>query len=204
MSHSPKPVKIAPFRTSGAWAFDGGLREQAGFALERAEEVQNRLLKEWEDLKREHGAEAGACHIPHERFVERTLLTTAAVVLSAMAAEAFLNFYGVKRMGQQFYERHYERLGLVQKVPGIIRTCCGVSLDAKATIISVARELSEDRNRLAHPKTKEVKPDALLSMNGAVTDHPIVVARRAVTNMNQFFQLFAEFDADSSDILHAI
>src|SRR4029077_2692729 len=135
------------------------------------------------------------------RIVERNLFTAAAAVLSAMAAEAFLNFYGVKRMGQKVYENHLERLGLVPKVTGIIETCCGVRLRDDAEIVSVARALSEARNRLAHPKTREVG-SAAGSSHVSPVRHPLDVARESVANMNQFFQLFASFDPDSSDIVH--
>ena len=157
MSHVSKQATIAPFRRQGSWEFEGGLREQAVRALELAEHVSVDLRKEWEAARARQlaGDKAAGRLVSRERIVERNLFTTAAVVLSAMAAEAFLNFYGVKRMGQEFYEGHYERQGLVPKLTGIVETCCGVRLDDDAKIISVARALSEARNRLAHPKTSE-------------------------------------------------
>ena len=205
MSHPPNQPTIAPFRRPGSWEFDGGLREQAVRALELAEQVSADLRNQWEiSRKRQRAGDKAAGRIvSRERIVERNLFTTAAVVLSAMAAEALLNFYGVKRMGQEFYEGHYERLGLVPKVTGIIETCCGVRLADHAEIISVARALSEARNRLAHPKTREVG-SAAGSFHVSPMRHPLDVARESVANMNQFFRLFASFDPDSSDIVHAI
>ena len=120
-----------------------------------------------------------------------------------MTAEAFLNFHGVKRLGQKFYERHYERLGLVQKLSSVVATCCGVLLDDKAEIVSVVRELSDARNRLVHPKTKEVNPDAILAAQPP-TKHALTVAREAVANIGRFYELFASLDPDSRDIVHAI
>ncbi len=205
MSHPLKHATIAPFRRPGSWEFEGGLREQAVRALELAEQVSVDLRKEWEAARARQlaGDKAAGRLVSRERIVERNLFTTAAVVLSAMAAEAFLNFYGVKRMGQEFYEGHYERLGFVPKLTGIIEMCCGVRLDDDAEIISVARVLSEARNRLAHPKTKEGGSAARSSQVGPIR-HPLDVARESVAHMNQFFQLFASFDPDSSDIVHAI
>ncbi len=204
MTHA-KHATIAPFRRPGSWEFEGGLREQAVRALELAEQVSTDLRKQWEVAwaRQLAGNRAAGHPVSHERIVERNLLTTAAVVLSAMAAEAFLNFYGVKRMGQKLYELQYERLGLVPKVTEIIETCCGVRLDDDAEIVSVARALSDARNRLAHPKTREVGHEAGSSQVSPMK-HPLDVARESVTNMNQFFQLFAAFDPDSSDIVHAI
>ena len=205
MSHSSKQATIAPFRRPGSWEFEGGLREQAVRALELAEQVSSELRREWEVARARQlaGDKAAGRLVSRERIVERNLFTTAAVVLSSMAAEAFLNFYGVKRMGQEVYEGHYERLGLVPKLTGIIATCCGMRLDDDAEIVSVARSLSEARNRLAHPKTKEVG-SAAGSSHLSPVKHPLHVARESVANMNRFFQLFASFDPDSSDILHAI
>ena len=205
MRHPSKQATIAPYRRPGSWEFEGGLREQAVRALELAEQVSIDLRKEWEVARARQlaGEKAAGRLMSRERIVERNLFTTAAVVLSAMAAEALLNFYGVKRMGQEFYEGHYERLGLVPKVTGIIETCCGVRLADHAEIISVARALSEARNRLAHPKTREGGSKAASSHDSPMR-HPLDVARESVANMNQFFQLFASFEPDSSDIVHAI
>ncbi len=205
MSHPPKQPTIALFRRPGSWEFDGGLREQAVRALELAEQVSSELRKEW-DIARQcqlAGDKNLGRLVSRERIVERNLLTTTTVVLSAMAAEAFLNFYGIKRIGQKSYDLHYERLGLVPKVREIIQTCCGLRLEADAEIVSVARALSEARNRLAHPKTREVGPQTG-SSRLSPTKHPLDMARESVANMNQFFQLFAAFDPDSSDIVHAI
>ena len=205
MLNQSKQATIAPFRRQGSWEFEGGLRKQAVRALELAEQVSSELRKEWEAARARQlsGDKAAGRLVSHQRIVERNLLTTAAVVLSAMAAEAFLNFYGVKRMGQKFYEGQYERLGLVQKLSGVVATCCGVLLDDKSEIISVARALSEARNRLAHPKTRE-GGSAAGSSHVSPMRHPLDVARESVANMNQFFQLFAAFDPDSSDIVHDI
>src|SRR5436309_15595784 len=122
MSHSSKQATIAPFHRPGSWEFEGGLREQSVRALELAEQVSVDLRKEWEVARARQlaGDKAAGRLVPCERIVERNLLTTAAVVLSAVAAEAFLNFYGVKRMGQEAYERHYERLGVGRKLTGSI------------------------------------------------------------------------------------
>src|SRR5437879_1092868 len=205
MSHPSKQTTIAPFRRPGSWELEGGLREQAVRALELAEQVSSELRKEWEAARaRQLAGEIDAGRlVSHERIVERNLLTTAAVVLSAMAAESFLSFYGVKRIGQKVYEQDYERLGLVPKVTAIIETCCGVRVDDDAKIVSVARALSEARNRLVHPKTRELGHKAA-SSHMSPTKHPLDVARESVANMNEFFQLFAAFDPDSSDIVHAI
>jgi hypothetical protein len=156
-----------------------------------------------EELKQRHGEDRTKWVPAHTRFIDVNLLTTAAVVLSAMAAEAFLNFYGVKRMGQVFYDLHYERLGLVPKLSAVVETCCGVLLDEKADIVSVARDLSEARNRLAHPKTREVKPDAKVLQQPPKKIH-VDVARDSVANMTQFFKLFASIDPDAGDVVHAI
>ena len=205
MSRPPKHPTIAPFHRPGSWEFEGGLREQAVRALELAEQVSSELRKEWDVARARQlaGDKTSGRLVSRERIVERNLFTTAAVVLSAMAAEAFLNFYGVKRMGQEFYEAHYERLAFVPKLTGMIETCCGVRLDDGAEIISVARALSEARNRLAHPKTREGGSKAG-SSHVSPMRHPLDAARESFANMNQFFQLFAAFDPDSNDIVHAI
>ena len=97
--------------------------------------------------------------------------------------------------------RLLERLGCTVDFP-LDATCCGQLLDDDAEIVSVARALSQARNRLAHPKTRE--GSAAGSSHVSPMRHPLDLARESVANMNQFFQLFASFEPDSSDIVHAI
>ena len=52
-------------------------------------------------------------------------LSDSAVLFAAMAVESFLNFYGVVRLGEDFYSRNYERLGILQKLAAIVATCSG-------------------------------------------------------------------------------
>src|SRR2546427_9091662 len=93
MSHSSKQATIAPYRRPGSWEFEGGLREEAVRALELAEQVSVDLRKEWEVARARQlaGDKAAGRIVSRQRIVERNLFTTAAVVLSAMAAEAFLD-----------------------------------------------------------------------------------------------------------------
>ena len=183
MSHPPKQPTIAPFRRPGAWEFEGGLREQAVRALELAEQVSVDLRKEWEVARARQlaGDKAAGRLVSRERIVERNLFTTAAVVLSAMAAEAFLNFYGVKRMGQEFYEEHYERLAFVPKLTGIIETCCGVPLADDAEIdegsaLTVRAHLRPNSRLAVLPGTTHVtvvnRADWLVSMVSEFLDAP--------------------------------
>ena len=205
MTHPSKQLTVAPYRRQGSWEFEGGLREEAVRALELAVHVSAELRKQWEAARARElvGGKAAGLLVSREGIVDRNLFTTTAVVLSAMAVESFLNFYGVKRLGQQSYELFFERLPLVPKVKEIIETCCGVRLDNAAEIVSVARALSEARRRLAHPKTRE-GGSAAGSTQVNPLRYPLDVARESVANMNKFFQLFASFDPHSGDVAHAI
>ena len=44
-------------------------------------------------------------------------------IYAAMAVEGFLNFYGVLRLGQNVFDEHFERLGLVPKVRALLLVC---------------------------------------------------------------------------------
>ena len=43
---------------------------------------------------------------------ERDALADSIVLFSAMAVEAFINYYGVVRLGEQQFNAHFERLRL--------------------------------------------------------------------------------------------
>src|SRR2546426_9538898 len=101
-----------------------------------------------------------------------------------MDLESFLNVYGVVRLGEAFYARHYERLGIGSKLAAILGTCCNTLLTPDDEISKVVSCLFEQRNALVHPKTREVKKGRRQS--GPKLQPPRDVARSAIQDMERF------------------
>ena len=86
---------------------------------------------------------------------------TSCHLYACMALEGFLNLYGVRRLGEQFYQRNLERLGITEKL-ALVGACCHQWLiDEKDQVVKDFRELFDARNRLVHPKTKEFRPERM-------------------------------------------
>lgn len=111
-------------------------------------------------------------------------------IYAAMAVEGFLNFYGVLRFGQQAFDEHFERLGLVPKLRLLLLIGENLDIPRNDPLILLLSAVADGRNTLVHPKTREMGEDHTAS------DRPSVpvpeVARKAVENMEAFFEQFAQ------------
>jgi len=119
---------------------------------------------------------------------------SAAVVYAAMAVEGFLNYYGVKRLGEEFYRENLERLSPHRKLAALIATCTGQLLPNQAELVAIVRRLARQRNALVHPKAKEPKP-----RRSGPHVHPAAphTAADSVRDMERFFELFIQLDPEA-------
>lgn len=76
---------------------------------------------------------------------------TAAHIFGCMAVEGFLNYYGVKRLGEAFYKRNIERLGITEKLSVLMISCQGLELDQDSSLIKDVRRVFDARNSIVHP-----------------------------------------------------
>jgi len=81
---------------------------------------------------------------------------SAAVLFACMSLEAFLNYYGVRRLGQNYYKRFVERLGVTEKIACIRSISSSILLEPDDDLVVRSRRLFDARNALAHPKTREI------------------------------------------------
>lgn len=90
-------------------------------------------------------------------------------LFACMSLEGFLNTYGVRRLGERFYQQNLERMGISEKF-AVIGMCCSQWVVAPdSEVCKDIRQLFDDRNRLVHPKTREIRWDRL---EDAVYVHP--------------------------------
>ena len=192
--------KVKPANRPGGWEVEGvGYRRQAHLCL-LAFEQKNALLQK--HLERLEGArkKGGTYRIPPNLLEKYRFFRSAAVVFSAMAVEGFLNYYGVKRLGNDFYRDNYERLNTHQKLSALVATCTGHLLPKHAELVRVLRRLTERRNALVHPKAREVLAEVKdgnprrAPPRSAVAPTP---AADSVRDMERFFELFAELDSQA-------
>ena len=179
---------VKPTTGPGGWTLEGGYRRRA----ERSLLLLEQKVQEFRDRYRKAYQTPPAAVPPElrETLDEIQHLSDAVVIFAAMAVESFLNFYGVVRLGEDFYSRNYERLRIGAKLSALLATCCGVLLDTDDEITKVVACLFDRRNSLLHPKTRELKPG---TESGSAS--PLVPpARHAVEDMRKFFELFFKYD----------
>ncbi|QUX95704.1 hypothetical protein C0J08_09895 [Marinomonas sp. CT5] len=80
---------------------------------------------------------------------------TSAHIYICMAIEGFINFYGVKRLGETYYKRVLERIGITEKLMLLYLVCFDYKLDPNEGVVKLIRQVFDQRNSLVHPKTKE-------------------------------------------------
>lgn len=109
-------------------------------------------------------------------------------VYAAMAVEGYLNFYGVLRLGQDVFDEHFERLGLVPKLRALLLTCDQLNIPKSDLLVLALDRVAQSRNALVHPKTVEVVGD--VSQHKRTATPAPETARRAVRDMEAFFEAF--------------
>ena len=111
-------------------------------------------------------------------------------IYAAMAVEGYLNFYGVLRLGQNVFDDHFERLGLVQKLRALLLICDQLDVPKSDPLVLALERIAKSRNVLVHPKTVEVMGDPALH-NRTTTPTP-QTAQAAVSDMEAFFEAFVQ------------
>ena len=90
--------------------------------------------------------------------LERDTASDTCRIFAAMAVEAFLNFYGAARLGEEEFNSHFERLAVVPKTRQLLLICDKLSIAEADPLIKALKTVAESRNRLVHPKAKRA-PD---------------------------------------------
>jgi len=128
--------------------------------------------------------------------LERDTTSDTCRIFAAMAVEAFLNFYGAARLGEEEFNSHFERLAVVPKTRQLLLICDRLSIAEGDPLIKALKAVAESRNKLVHPKAKKASPGDDPEKYWS----PIPgAAREAVAAMETFF---SEFQALVPDSLH--
>lgn len=190
-----KPVH-ATTRGGGYWAKRGYL-SRARRALELANAQATRVQELRSAAEDPASGKRSGRKVPLVEITDVHLYSEAATAFAAMSVEAFLNLYGVVRLGEDFYQRHYERLGLGAKVAALVATCMSRLVEKDDEILVVASRLYASRNSLVHPKAKEITANRQNSDKST----PHERAAGSVEDAERFFALFVALDPDSETLV---
>jgi hypothetical protein len=114
-------------------------------------------------------------------------------LFSCMTVEAFINHYGVKRLGESFYKKNIERIGITEKLSILVLTCFNMSLQKDNELVKKIRELFNIRNQLVHPKTKEFNAERVEMY---INKHPRdFLIKKYVNSMEFILEEFCTFDS---------
>jgi hypothetical protein len=136
-----------------------------------------------------------------KEFSQLNEFSTATQIFSCMAIESFLNFYGVNQLGEDFYKRNFERLSSNQKPEALIAVSVHLSLEKDDEICKVVRRMFDQRNRLVHPKAKQIEADSERIEIIFGTDNPVSDAKKMVDDMRLFFDLFRKLDPSHNSLI---
>ncbi|HCA26000.1 MAG TPA: hypothetical protein DEP32_17705 [Pseudomonas sp.] len=154
---------IEPFSRMGMWVSSHSshytsaheFRRDYELAVKQLLEQESELERKYKDIPDEHRGgliftETNGLHHTAYRYA------TAAHLFSCMAIEGFINYYGIKRLGDPFYRRNLERLGITEKLSTLLLACGLERIDPSDELIKKVRSIFDRRNSIVHPKSKEV------------------------------------------------
>jgi hypothetical protein len=129
-----------------------------------------------------------AQYLPHlDEYSE--ILSQSVQIFACMAVEAFLNYYGVVRLGEDVYYRLHERHSIHKKLATLLRVCDATNLPRDSELAQLVRRMFERRNDLVHPKARELQEEVVLGQELSL----LTRARDAAKDAQRFGQLFCQY-----------
>lgn len=89
--------------------------------------------------------------LEHDMRCKYVIITT----FSAMALEAFLNDYGARKLGDNYFYDNYESLPPTAKLQLISQMLFSIHVDKGGIIYASVARLIKERNKLVHSKSKK-------------------------------------------------
>lgn len=181
----PAMPVVRPADQPGAWVQEANYRFRAETCL--------RLLDDLSSKSRAALAQLVGRRVPADVAAgvhEVQAVADAVVVFSAMAVEGFLNFYGVRRLGEEYYAANLERWDTTRKAAALVFHCTGTRPEPASALLLLTKAIADRRNALVHPKTMEAGTGRRLPD----TESGIVAAGQAIEDMRRFFELFVAAD----------
>jgi len=148
---------IRPHFRLAAWESDVGRHAESTLKLlDELEVAYQEALKDWPVPSSEPLDNAEIEHPAlYELIRRRDRLSDSVRIFASMTVEGFLNLYGVVRLGEAEFNRHFERLAVIPKAQILLLVCDSLSVADNDALIVNLRALSASRNSLVHPKSKD-------------------------------------------------
>jgi hypothetical protein len=151
------PFVLRPPDAAGVWTTDTARHaESARQVLLELESVCSEVTARWPVPAGETVRSARTDHPELFALVrKRDRLCDVVRIFAALAVEGFLNYYGVVRLGEDAFNTHFERLGIVPKLRALLLVCDAISISTNDPLVRALVSVANARNSLAHPKAKE-------------------------------------------------
>ena len=181
---------LRPHDVIGAWTSDDRRHvESAEQLLLELEAVSAQVVEQWPLPIGETVQNAEADHPELYALVrKRDRISDSVRIFAALAVEGFLNYYGVVRLGEEAFNAHFERLGLIPKLRALLLVCDSIAISSDDPLCHLLSQLANARNSLAHPKAKEY-PGYVPAEERSGVSIP-QAARDSVSAMRSFFEQF--------------
>ena len=104
-------------------------------------------------------------------------------LFSCLTIEAFVNYYGTKRLGKEYYESSYERKPIIKKLSKIMEVCQKIDISQNFDLVSELKYIFDERNGLVHPKSIDVDLDLI---HKYMNKHPKDIQVKGYTKRLEF------------------
>ena len=181
---------LRPHAVTGSWGADHRRHaESARQLLTELETICEEVLNMW-PLPHGQTVQNAETEFPelYALVRKRDRLSDSVRIFAAMAVEGFLNYYGVVRLGEEAFNTHFERMGLIPKMRALLLVCDSLSVPNSDTLVRLLEQVASGRNALVHPKTREF-PGYVPAEDRSGVLIP-GDARQAVETMDLFFVEF--------------
>lgn len=194
-------TQIRSYKIEGAWSYSHPFYYRCAYKayleydrwIEQIHHREEELQKENPDMEPDE-LWSYIDYETDELWFEAYRAASSVQLFACMTIEAFLNHYGMKRLGEDFYKRNLERIGITEKLSILILTCQQKLLKKNDIIIKKTRALFDARNRLVHPKSKEINFERLDDFS---TKHPKDLSVKEIINdMEDIISMLCEMDDD--------
>lgn len=185
------PTHATPFDPVGTWEVPHLEHARSARRLLAYVKAEADKLQEEEDSFTEAN--------PGEQFLWRHYsslldflgdLAGACELYTYLAVEAFLNHYGIVRLGNQFYRRNVERLAPAKKLAVILAATEGVLLPMESPLYRLTGKMFQRRNELVHPQSQNLQTASIrLFAPFQLYEN----CEPAVARMEDFFRDFASY-----------
>lgn len=201
VSTTRSAFSLRPHNVIGAWTSDDRRHvESAEQLLLELEEVAAQVVEQWPLPIGETVRNAEADHPDLYALTRRRdRISDSVRLFSALAVEGFLNYYGVVRLGEEAFNAHFERLGLVPKLRALLLVCDSMAISSDDSLCRLLSQLANARNSLAHPKAKEYSGYVPAEERPGVAIPQ--AARDSVFTMRSFFEQFVLLIPESKHLV---